>query len=369
MTFATRHGTRPRAANRDLVAQLQRLRELTRTPILTREAEYGTEERSEHATPRPDQRSLFDPLAMVERQRWAKTLRGDSGETMQATLKRASDFGASRRVAKAPEISAFAELRRDFPNFDAVTSILERRALLCRRAGGQLYRLPPLLLSGPPGVGKSAYAKSIAALLDVPACEVDAATLTAGFSLSGLDIGYSTGGPGLVWHALQSPCMSPLFFLDELDKAPRDNSYPTLSSLYTLLEPHSARKFTDVATRLPVDASWIFWFATCNSTDGLDGALLSRFVIVDVQAPTPSQMASVVSSVHRRLTATAEWSASFEIGLRENVAAALRALTPREVTRALEDAYAAAAAAGRDHLVPGDVRPSITTVRRHIGFV
>ena len=216
MTFATRQGIRPRAANRDLVAQLRRLRELTRTPVLTPEAEYKTEELSDHATPRADHRSLFDPLAMLERQTWAKTLRGDSGETMQATLKRASDFGASRRVATAPEVSAFVELRRDFPNFDAATSILEKRALLCRRARDQLYRLPPLLLAGPPGIGKSAYAKSIAAVLNVPACEVDAATLTAGFSLSGLDIGYSTGGPGLIWAALQNPCMSPLVFLGTL---------------------------------------------------------------------------------------------------------------------------------------------------------
>jgi len=156
MTFATRHGTRPRAANRDLITQLQRLRELTRSPALTRAAEDHTEELPAPATPQPDQRSLFDSLAMVERQTWAKTLRGDSGETMQATLKRASDLGASRRVAKAPDVSAFAELRRDFPNFDPVTSILERRASLCRRARDELYRLPPLLLSGPPGIGRSA---------------------------------------------------------------------------------------------------------------------------------------------------------------------------------------------------------------------
>ena len=180
--------------------------------------------------------------------------------------------------------------------------------------------MQPLLLAGPPGLGKTVYVKAMAQVLRVPHHEIDGATLTAGFALSGLDTGYTSGKAGQVWDALQHECMSPCVTLDEIDKAPAQSAYPALGCLFALLETHSAQRFRDGAIGLAVDASWISWIATCNDLAALDGALLSRFEIFHIAMPSTGEMAAVVDSVQRSLAATASWAGSFEPRLRENVA-------------------------------------------------
>lgn len=59
-----------------------------------------------------------------------------------------------------------------------------------------VFRLPPLLLSGNPGCGKTALAKRIAALLAVPHAEIDMASVHTSFTVVGLDLGYATGARG-----------------------------------------------------------------------------------------------------------------------------------------------------------------------------
>ena len=228
--------------------------------------------------------------------------------------------------------------------------------------------MSPILLAGPPGVGKTAYGEAVAKRLGMPFRQIDAASLSAGFALGGLDVGYTTGKPGLIWDALQNECMSLLIFIDEIDKAPAERSYPTLSCLYTLLEPVSAKTFCDDAIGLPLDASWISWIATANDVDRLDPQLRSRFTVFDIPCPTPNEMAGVIASVHRTLMASAPWAASFRADLPRDVAAVLQKMTPREVTQALPRAYAAAAEADRDHLLPSDVELR-SPVARRFGFL
>ena len=370
MTPTTTSGRRPRAANADLAAQMKRLHALMSAPAAAYPGSVTGAASTAQEGSHPPRRQLFDLDELAQRKRWADRLPTDSQKVVRAQLDLAEKLGAWRRVAIAPSSGDFADLKRDFPHFRTVTAALERRALLCRRAPEPVHCMPPLLLTGPPGLGKSVYVKALAQLLGVPHHEIDGATLTAGFSLSGLDIGYASGRPGQLWDALQNECMSPCVTLDEIDKAPNEGAYPALGCLYSLLEMHSARRFRDAAMGLTVDASWISWIATCNHPDALDSALLSRFEVFDIAMPSTGEMAAVVDSVQRGLAATANWMGSFEPGLRENVVAALCALTPRVVRRVLEDAYARAAAADRDYLVPEDIRPTDSRLARPpIGFI
>ena len=79
-------------------------------------------------------------------------------------------------------------------------------------------------------------------------------------------------------------------------------------------------------------------------------------------------MPAVIDSVHRQLRAGSTWSASFAPDLDAAVISALRMLTPRELRLGLEQAYARAAEAERDHLVPEDIPRAQPTTRRPIGF-
>ena len=275
--------SRTRPASADLAAQARRLAEMMKITAVRPHTDV-----LKALPPVIDtgvRRQLYDPEALVQRETWAEGLAPDSRAVVTRHLRKARQLGPSRRVAIAPPPDFLDDVARDFPHFNAVTSYLRRAAHLARRAPEKLFSLSPILLTGKPGVGKTAYSQAVAGRLGMPYQQIDAASLSGGFALGGLDMGFTTGRPGRVWDVLQHECMSPLICLDEIDKAEADRSYPALSCLYTLLEPVSSRAFSDDAIGLPVDASWISWIATANDVDRLDPPLRTRFTIFEIPLP------------------------------------------------------------------------------------
>jgi ATP-dependent Lon protease len=225
-----------------------------------------------------------------------------------------------------------------------------------------------MLLSGPPGVGKTLYATSLGELLETPVVETQVSTLSADFSLGGLDSSYESAKPGVVWDALDGETMSPMIVLDELDKLP-PRSDGALGCLYRLLERHSAKRFADQAILLPVDASHIQWIATCNDPDAVEPALRSRFHLIEIRPPTAEQRAATVCSVNKALLRDSVWASAFDGRLSSSVIERLGDLSPRLVRQTLELAYARAALAGRRRIEVKDLEGLRTTFKRAIGFV
>ena len=314
-------------------------------------------------------RPFFDAVEMSERRAWAKQLKGDAQKSVVQHLDKAKTLGATRRVAQAPQPSVFESLNRDFPHFSEVTKTIQQIALLCRLGPSRHLKLSPILLAGGPGVGKTAYVQAAAKLLSVPFAKVDVGSLSASFSLSGLDMSYESGKPGLVWDLLQNECMSPLIVLDELDKLGTDTRDAHLGPLYSMLEPVSAIRFMDAAIGLPVDASNISWLATCNDAASIEPALLSRFRRFDIPVPSRDQMRPILASIHRGLRRNSDWAVSFDDELPAEVIALLCELTPREASRVLPDAYANAAAQGRRHLERQDVCIHRLSPPKAMGFL
>ena len=363
-----RHGA---AACRDTADQLIAIRRVVAEvaaqmlpPALSEDSSVGSAASSAHHSGR-----LIETAALLDRIQWASGLVGDTKQVVVASLERAKALGPLRRVAAPPSVGAIDALERDFPHCREITALLRRRIALANCCPTPAFRLPPMLLSGAPGCGKTAMAQRIAALLAVPHAEIDMANLHTSFTVVGLDVGYANGRPGRLWEVLQNACMSPVVVLDELDKA-RSDGDDVVGFLYGLLEPVTARRFTDAAVGLAIDASKINWIATCNDVSGIDTAILSRFTIIEVPQPTVDEMPAVIGSIHRDLVSTADWAAWFEQPLSNAVVTALAALSPRAVMRAIEDAYASAAAAGRRFIIPADVSDSGAPHRQHqIGFI
>ena len=177
----------------------------------------GDVERDETSPSRP----LFWSEDLAERLAWARRLRQDTQAGLVPELERAAKMGAMRRVGVPGSSLEFQELRDQFPNFTEVLDFVWKRALLAGIVAGAEFGLPPLLLDGPPGCGKTAFAERLARWLQVPISRVDMSNLNASFTITGLDAGYSTGNPGVIWHLLQGDCLSPVVLLDELDKRVR----------------------------------------------------------------------------------------------------------------------------------------------------
>lgn len=361
-----------RPADADLARQCQIVRDVAAAVPADRDRlQTASRDPIGDAVPEPGgpSQAFFDPDAMAARLAWAKGLKDDSGRTVQAALKRANELGPMRRVASPPDVRGLDELERDFPHGADVLEFVRKRAVLCSIVPGGAMQWPPILIHGPPGTGKTALSERLAQWLNVPFAFLDMATVETAFKVNGLDSGYASGKPGLIWDALDQACMSPVIVLDEIDKCAASHRQDGLGWLLGLLEPSTAARYRDSCLGLPVNASCIQWIATCNDLDALEAPLLSRFRVFEVPAPDHEQMRAVALSVYRQMRNTQPWAAAFEVELSDAVLEALSQRTPREIRQTLEDTCANAASHGRRHLIVEDLPPQRMGARRSVGFL
>ncbi|MBK5927898.1 AAA family ATPase, partial [Rhodobaculum claviforme] len=136
-------------------------------------------------------------------------------------------------------------------------------------------RIPPLLLVGPPGIGKSFWARRLASHLRVPEMAVEATSENAGFGITGLQAGWGSARTGRALELiLQHRVGNPVVFVDEIEKAGRATAtsgaaFDLAAALLPLLEPETARAWTCPYFRVGFDMSRISWILAANSLRGL----------------------------------------------------------------------------------------------------
>lgn len=249
--------------------------------------------------------------------------------------------GVSRLAARAPHMA---------PVIDLVV-----RRLCAATVIGLPVAIPPLLLLGPPGVGKTWLMARIAEAMGVPFRSFAMNLATVGDTLSGSHTIWKATRAGLVATTLvREEVANPLVLVDELDKPPQQTVFGDLyRPLYSLLEPESARAFTDELLGVPMDASKVLWVAAANSLDEIPAPIIDRLTVVEVGAMSRDQGLAVLRSVY----AEANWG-FLQFFDPEPTPAALERLAglpPRRARLAVEDAMARAAAEGRAALRASDV--------------
>ena len=320
---------------------------------------------------RPGEYLLYSDQAMLARLEGAKK---GSEKSLETEIKRARQVGAVRRMVKAPSNADLAALSQNHPNFEPVIEMMRQRAFLAQVTPGRVYTLPPILLAGDAGVGKTAFAEAVARTLGLPVRRVDMASTTASFVLSGSHSSWSSARPGAVWALLHGSASSGVMLVDEIDKA-ADSNHPPLGPLYKLLEPSSAKTFMDEFVEVEIDASHLCWVATCNDPDRVEPALRSRFREFVIEAPTKAQMVAITQSVYRERRRNAPWGSVFPEQLATDVTEAMSVCTPRELAALIEAAAAHAASFNRTSILAEDVEAARTVNNRQgrqlrrLGFI
>lgn len=272
-----------------------------------------------------------------------------------------------------PDDAAIGRLKIVFPHFAAVIELLDGEIALSRTRGARPRGLPPVLLLGDPGIGKSAFCRALAAALRAPVACMPMSAASSGFTLGGLDRGWSTGRPGLVFELLrQHRIVNPCFVLDELDKVNGDSRYSPTGALFQLLEPGSAHAFVDEFVGVPVDAGFITWLATANDPAPIAPALLSRFHVFEIPQPSFEQMCGIVRRQFEQLCRDLP---ALHPRLPASVIDRLAHAQPRTAAQLLRTAAARAARraaqAGRQtvSIAQFDLPPAPLETRRRVGFL
>eukprot|EP00596_Hydrurales_sp_CCMP1899_P000283 CAMPEP_0119035724 /NCGR_PEP_ID=MMETSP1177-20130426/2932_1 /TAXON_ID=2985 /ORGANISM="Ochromonas sp, Strain CCMP1899" /LENGTH=950 /DNA_ID=CAMNT_0006994419 /DNA_START=142 /DNA_END=2994 /DNA_ORIENTATION=- len=134
---------------------------------------------------------------------------------------------------------------------------------------------------GPPGVGKTSIAKSIASALDRKFYRFSVGGLTDIAEIKGHRRTYIGAMPGKPIQSLKTTgCSNPLILIDEVDKLGRGYNGDPASALLELLDPNQNESFVDHYLDIPVDFSQVLFVCTANDESTIPGPLRDRMEII-----------------------------------------------------------------------------------------
>jgi len=272
-------------------------------------------------------------------------------------------------------------LDEKYPHFGNVTDFLRNRMRLnALKEYPALNFGASLLLNGPAGCGKSSFMIELAEYFDTKFLSVSCAAVTNGFDLTGLSAGWGNGKAGKIQCVLASErCPNPFVLLDEVDKAGDDNDRHNFTgALFGLLEKNNAKKFKDEFVAVEMDASMINWFGTSNETAHMDTAILDRFTVLQVHAPSKQDMVKIIPQIFRQTVLEHELQEVFSTRLDNAVIKSLSSqenISIRRIKSALETALSTAAVRvneneGKIFLIVEDLpKDEQKNLKMKIGFI